>query len=250
VGRGAFALLLSQFPKTALTPPRRVHIGFEPPSAGRRLTGGRLREKAERGDQMSAERADRFAEAYSSGTPPWDIGRAQPVIVGLAEAGEIVSPVLDVGCGTGENALELAARGHDVTGVDAIDLALQAARAKATSRGLVVSFEQADALALEGLGRTFATVIDSGFFHTLDDEERQRFAATLAGTLRPGGRYFMLCFSEHQPGDAGPRRVTQREIRALFDQPPFRVLSIEPAEMSTRLPSGAVQCWLARVERS
>ena len=194
-------------------------------------------------------RADRFAEAYSAGTPPWDIGRAQPVIVRLAEDGEIVSPVLDVGCGTGENALELAARGHDVTGVDAVDLALQAARAKAASRGLDVSFELADALALGGLGRTFATVIDSGFFHTLDDEERVRFAATLAQALRPGGRYFMLCFSEHQPGDQGPRRVTRAEIRDVFDQAPFRVLAIEPVEMSTRLPGGAVQCWLAKVER-
>ncbi len=112
-----------------------------------------------------------------------------------------------------------------------------------------MTFAQADALELEGLGRTFATVIDSGFFHTLDDDERVRWAATLAQALRPGGRYFMLCFSEHQPGDAGPRRVTQAEIRALFDEPPFRVLSIERAEMTTMLTSDAVQCWLARVER-
>ena len=190
-----------------------------------------------------------FAEAYDRGTPPWDIGRHQPAFERLAVAGEIRGPVLDVGCGTGENALELAARGHDVTGVDAVDLALQAARAKAVSRGLDVSFEQADALALEGLGRTFATVIDSGFFHTLDDDERLRFAAALGRALRPGGRYFMLCFSERQPGEAGPRRVTQAEIRDVFDQAPFRVLSVEPVEMSTRLPGGAVQCWLAHIGR-
>jgi SAM-dependent methyltransferase len=190
-----------------------------------------------------------FADAYK-GTPPWDIGRHQPVFERLADDGEISGPVLDVGCGTGENALFLAHRGYEVAGVDAVALAVRAARRKAARRGAPVQFFAHDALALSDLGRIFATVIDSGLFHSLGDDERLPFAASLAAVLQPGGRYFMLCFSELETRSGGPRRVTQAEISAVFDQPPFRVLAIEAAQMETNFSDGARRCWLARVERT
>ena len=192
--------------------------------------------------------AVRFQQAYA-GTPPWDIGRPQPAVAALADDVEIAGPVLDVGCGTGENALFLAERGLEVVGVDAVPAAIAAARGKAAARGLPALFLVHDALALDGLERRFGTVIDSGLFHTFDDEERLRFAASLAHVLLPGGRYIMLCFSEHELGDCGPRRVTQGEIREVFDKPPFLVRSIEPAEMATRLDGGGRKAWLALIER-
>ena len=79
--------------------------------------------------------ANRFIQAYK-GKPPWDIGRHQPAFEALADAGEIVGPVLDAGCGTGENALFLAARGFEVVGVDAVEAAVEAARRMAVARGL------------------------------------------------------------------------------------------------------------------
>ena len=191
-----------------------------------------------------------FAAAYDRGTPPWDIGRHQPVFERLAVAGEIRGPVLDVGCGTGENALFLAAGGYQVVGVDAVELAVRAARRKAALRGASAEFLVGDALALGALGRTFATVIDSGLFHTFDDQERPRFVDSLADVLRPGGRYFMLCFSELETRPGGPRRVTQAEIRGVFDEPPFRVLAIDPAQMEASLADGSRFCWLARIERA
>jgi 2-polyprenyl-3-methyl-5-hydroxy-6-metoxy-1,4-benzoquinol methylase len=190
-----------------------------------------------------------FAEAYDRGTPPWDIGRHQPVFERLADAGDILAPVLDAGCGTGENALYLAARGYEVVGVDAVELAVHAARRKTARRGLTADFIVGDALALGALGRRFATVIDSGLFHTFDDQERPRFVDSLAEALQPGGHYFMLCFSELETREGGPRRVTQAEIRAVFDRPPFRVLCIEAAEMETNFADGPRRCWLARIER-
>ena len=88
--------------------------------------------------------------------------------------------MLDAGCGTGENALFFAARGFEVVGVDAVEAAVEAARAKAEARGLAAEFLVHDALTLEGLGRRFATVVDSGLFHTFDDGERRRYVASLA----------------------------------------------------------------------
>ena len=186
-----------------------------------------------------------FAEAYDRGTPPWDIGRHQPAFERLAVAGEIRGPVLDVGCGTGENALFLASGGYQVVGVDAVELAVHAAR-----RGASAEFLVGDALALGALDRMFAAVIDSGLFHTLDDDERPRFVDSLADVLRPGGRYFMLCFSELETRPGGPRRVTQAEIRSVFNEPPFRVLAIEAAQMETNFADGSRLCWLARIERA
>jgi len=188
-----------------------------------------------------------FEQAYE-GTPPWDIGRHQPAFEALADAGEIVAPVLDAGCGTGENALFLAARSFEVVGVDAVEAAVAAARTKAAARGLTAAFLVHDALDLGDLRRRFATVIDSGLFHTFSDEERVRFARSLAAVLAPGGRYYVLCFSEFQTGSGGPRRVTQAELRECFDRAPFRVLSIEAAEMASSSDGGR-KAWLARVER-
>ena len=170
-----------------------------------------------------------FEQAYKEGSPPWDIGVPQPEFVRLAAAGAIAVPVLDVGCGTGENALELAARGLAVTGVDAVPAAVEAARAKARARGLDAEFLVGDALRLDELGRTFATVVDSGLFHTFDDEERVRYVRALAAALRPGGRCHVLCFSDREKGTGGPRRVTQAELRQAFGYPAFRVVGIEAA---------------------
>src|SRR6266540_677528 len=110
----------------------------------------------------------------------------------------------------------LAARGIEVLGIDIAPAAIEAARLKAGERGVSVDFQVGDALDLGRLGREFATVMDSGVFHTFDDPERARYVMSLAGVVRPGGVLHVLCFSELTPGDVGPRRVTQAELRAAF----------------------------------
>jgi SAM-dependent methyltransferase len=202
-----------------------------------------------RDDEEVDVAASRFVAVYEDGTPPWDIGRAQPVVEELAAAGEIAGAVLDAGCGTGENALFLAALGHEVLGVDAVEKAVAAARRKAAGRSLRAEFVVHDALELGALGRRFGTVIDSGLFHTFDDGERLRFRDALAAVLEPGGRYFMLAFSERETREGGPRRVTRREIREVFGRPSFRVRRIRAAEMATTLEGGGRKAWLASVER-
>ena len=106
----------------------------------------------------------------------------QPAFVGLEEAGLIRGSVLDAGCGTGENALYLASRGHEVWGLDFIPVAIEGAKAK--ERGLGVDFQVGDALKLDQLGRTFDTVIDCGLFHTFADEERPLYVSGLLMVLR------------------------------------------------------------------
>ena len=108
------------------------------------------------------------------------------------------------GVRTGENALFLAGRGHEVWGVDSASKAIEIARRKAKERGLTATFLVKDTLNLHEIGRTFDTVIDSGLFHTLSDPDRLRFVWNVAKVLKPGGTYFMLAFSEWKRADTVP----------------------------------------------
>ena|SRR5437762_11077469 len=193
--------------------------------------------------------AARWDETYRQGRPPWDIGRPQSAFIRLADAGELTEPVLDCGCGTGEQALMVAERGIDVVGVDFAPVAIAAARRKAEERRLQVDFQVADALDLGSLGRRFRTVIDSGVFHTFSDSERPKYAASLSAVTLPGGVLHLLCFSELTPGDYGPRRVTQAEIRAAFAGG-WVVERIDPERFDVQ-PDFPVRpdAWLARIVR-
>lgn len=188
-----------------------------------------------------------FNSAYR-GSPPWDIGRPQREIVRLAEAGEIRGRVLDAGCGTGENALYLAALGLAVWGIDAAPAAIRMAKRKARRRGIKAEFLVANALRLFSLPLIFDTIVDSGLFHVFSDEERPVFAASLHSALHPGGTYFMLCFSDRQPGSSGPRRVTQAEIQATFGEG-WRINFIREAMFEASMAPQGVKAWLSSIAR-
>jgi SAM-dependent methyltransferase len=160
--------------------------------------------------------SNHFEEAYANESGPWDIDRPQPEIVRLAASGAISGSVLDAGCGTGQNALFLAGRGHEVWGIDFIPRAIDVAIERAAERKLAARFEVHDALELGRLERAFDTVIDSGLFHTFDDVQRARYLEGLKSVTHTGSRVHILCFSEHEPPGAGPRRIRRSEIDDAF----------------------------------
>src|SRR5262245_52800033 len=148
--------------------------------------------------------------------PPWDVGRPQRAIYDLELAGEIGREVLDVGCGPGEHALFLAARGHAACGVDPSARAIARAQKRARELRLPVCFVVEDLLGLARLGRPFDCAIDAGTFHRIDIASRPAYAAALATTIRPGGRLHLLCFGDHERGPGGPRRISRDELRSVF----------------------------------
>lgn len=189
-----------------------------------------------------------FDSAYR-GTPPWDIGRPQKEFVSLADNGEVRGSVVDLGCGTGENTIMFAARGNQVLGIDSAPLAIAKAKAKAKDRRSKAEFLVADALDLGSLRRTFDVATDCGLFHVFSDRERRKYEKSLRSALLPGGRYFMLCFSDLEPaGWGGPRRVSKNEIESTFSLG-WKVAWIRPARLEAAHLGTGGRAWLSAVTR-
>jgi cyclopropane fatty-acyl-phospholipid synthase-like methyltransferase len=194
-----------------------------------------------------------FESAYAE-QAPWDIGRPNKAFLDVAD--RISGSILDAGCGTGDNALYFASRGHKVTGIDFLEEPITRARRKATERGLTATFLVMDALALKDLPEVFDSVIDSGLFHVFSDEDRKRYIEGLATVLKPGGRLFLLCFSDEEPGTQGPRRVSKKELHDAFAQG-WVIDSIEPSRYEVRpdlkdltFSEGGPKAWFSVIRRT
>jgi SAM-dependent methyltransferase len=192
-------------------------------------------------------------ESFYAGKVPWDIGKAQQPFVAVAD--RVASPLLDAGCGTGENALFFAAAGHQVTGIDFVEDAIQRARRKAAERGLPVRFLVKDALALADWGEQFASVIDSGLFHIFSDDHRRLYVQGLGQVVEPGGRLFLMCFSDEEPGTDGPRRVSRQELYDAFADG-WEVESVQPVRFEVNpevtdfsFSEGGPKAWFAVLRR-
>jgi SAM-dependent methyltransferase len=202
-------------------------------------------------DATSSIPVSRFDEAYRA-RPPWDIDGPQPALARIANASLITGRVLDIGCGTGENALFFASLRLEVTGLDVSGAALAKARAKARERGLSARFIQGNVLRLAELDETFDTVTDSGLLHVLSDHEMEQVIRGIHAVLVPGGSYWLMCFSE-LANIPGPRRLTRDDIVRLFSDR-WRIESIEevhfelvPGRFDGDTPPAAAS--LARIQR-
>jgi len=192
-------------------------------------------------------------EAIYAGQAPWDIGKPQKPFIDVAD--RITGSLLDAGCGTGDTALFFAARGCKVTGIDFLEVPIQRALRKAKERGVQVTFLVKDALMLKDWTERFDNVIDSGLFHVFSDEDRRRYVEGLATVLKPGGRLFLMCFSDEEPGTQGPRRVSQKELHEAFAQG-WDIESIQQSRVETRpdlkdftFTEGGPKAWFVVVRR-
>ena len=128
--------------------------------------------------------------------------------------------------------------------------AIEIAWRKAAEREVTTTFRVFDALLLDTLGKTFDTILDSGLFHVFDDDARIRYVGALHAVLRPGGHLHLMCFSDRQPGDWGPRRVTEAELRAAFATG-WHIDSLTPDrfDITPGLGTPAAEAWRADIRR-
>jgi SAM-dependent methyltransferase len=157
----------------------------------------------------------------------------------LAEWNIGPSRVLELGCGTGNNAVYLAQRGFDVTAFDLASLAVEAARARAAAARVEIRLLQADALELPDLG-TFPFVFDRGLYHVMRRTNLERFLRTLARVCQPGGWYLTLAGNANDPhvGEPGPPRARAEELchelESLFELVQLREFVFDGAPIAGR----------------
>src|SRR5882672_9952428 len=120
------------------------------------------------------ERVD-FAERYANGETPWDSGRPSEELLRILDAGKLTGKtVLEIGCGTGTNAIELARRGFQVTAIDLFEQAITEARKKAREAKVKIDFRVADCLK-DDLGGPYEILFDRGVYHGLREVNLKKF---------------------------------------------------------------------------
>jgi cyclopropane fatty-acyl-phospholipid synthase-like methyltransferase len=153
-----------------------------------------------------------FESRYLFGDAPWDTGVTPPEVLAWLDH-RPPGRALDLGCGTGTNALTLARLGWQVTAVDFSWLAVRAARRKARLGGASIDVRRADVSRLDGIVGPFDFALDIGCFHSLAPAARASYARRLSELLRPGAAFLLFSFLFHPPGRVWP---TQPEIVAVF----------------------------------
>ena len=137
-----------------------------------------------------------------------------------------VPSVLDLGTGCGDQAIEVARRGLDVTGTDISGAAIAEATKRAAAKGIRVRFVQDDILKTR-LNRTFDFIIDRGCLHCLPSDRRQDYVAIVTRLLRWRGHLLLKCFSHLAPeGSDLPHRFTPQEVVEIFKQSPLQICDI------------------------
>jgi SAM-dependent methyltransferase len=166
--------------------------------------------------------------------PSWELGRADPELIAALDTREVPGPrrALDVGCGTGDNAIELARRGFEVTAIDIAERPLERARAKAAAAGVAVDFRVADVTALDGFDASFGLIVDRGLLMSLfGGRARRSYSATIMRLAAPDARVF-----EYQWVLPGPPPVASRAWVATE----AKGLVLAPDELEARLGSAFV----------
>jgi SAM-dependent methyltransferase len=183
-------------------------------------------------------------ESYASEELPWDTGEPDSLLVEFVTSGRVrPTRALEIGAGTGTNAIWLAERGFDVFGIDVAPLAVERAIAKLNGRDLRCQFAEWDFLAASPPDGPFHFAFDRGCFHVFDEpEERALFAARVAAALVPGGLWLSLIGStEGPPREIGPPRRSAREV--LFAvEPVLEIVELRTAEFRSRDEAKAWFC--------
>ncbi len=156
---------------------------------------------------------------YRIGFTPWDTGRVPTELSALIEGAGALPPgrALDIGCGTGTQAVYMAQKGWQVTAIDAVPRPLSQARDRARAAGVSVDWILGDVARIERLGLEpgFTLVFDRGCFHGLDDSQRAAYAAAADGLAAPGATLLMLAFAPSRI-PTSPPGVEQSELVGRF----------------------------------
>jgi SAM-dependent methyltransferase len=199
---------------------------------------------------MAPQASSQWDERYASGDAPWDVGAPDEHLSRLVGEGRLApGRALEIGCGTGTNAVFLASRGFDVVGLDLSARAVERARGRASASGVSCAFHDLDFLRDEVPGAPYQFVFDRGCFHIFDEaEDRLCFAARVAGLLAPDGLWLSLVGSTEGPDRLeGPPRRSARDLAQAIE-PALEVVELKRVGFTSSRPEPAA-AWLVLSRR-
>ncbi len=151
---------------------------------------------------------------YREGTPPWETGLPAAELVRVVDEGLIKpGPILELGCGTGADAVFLTQRGFEVTAVDSSPTAIERARTRAERSGALVRIVLDDVFHFAEHSGSFDLVYDAGFYHFIRRAELSRLLDLLWRVTYPGSLYLALAGNSDEKAEGGPPPVSEEEIR-------------------------------------
>lgn len=183
-------------------------------------------------------------ERYRTGDLPWDTGKPDKHLLSIIREYSIKPcPVLEIGCGTGTNALWLAQQHFEVTAVDVSSIAIEQAREKSSEQGAEIQFMSMNIL--EGMNEesAFDFIFDRGCFHSFASRQKQvLFVAQAARMLREDGLWFsMMGNDDAPPREMGPPRRTALDI-VVTVEPFFEILCLQASYFDS-IDKDPPRCW-------
>jgi SAM-dependent methyltransferase len=151
--------------------------------------------------------------AYREGTPPWDSGSPHAELARVLDEYRLrPQTVLEIGCGTGADAILLARRRFEVTAVDCSPIALERARVRAERQSAAIHFVLADIFDFVRSAGHYDLVYDAGVYHSLRQVSLDRYLDVLWRVSRPGSYYFCLAGAVDPSVTEGPPQVSEEDI--------------------------------------
>ncbi|MBN2022644.1 MAG: class I SAM-dependent methyltransferase [Pirellulales bacterium] len=151
---------------------------------------------------------------YREGCPPWEIGQPKAELIRVLDEGHIKQgTALELGCGTGADAVYLSQRGFDVTAIESSPTALERARRRGQQEDAQVHFVLDDVFTFAETSEPFDLIYDAGFYHYIRRVKLQPFLEMLWRLTKPGSYYLALAGNADERTEQGPPRVSERELR-------------------------------------
>ncbi len=199
-------------------------------------------------ERLPAKHVD-WEAIYRLGTPPWETGLPTAELVRLVEEKTLrPARTLELGCGTGADAIYLAAHGFEMTAVDSSPIAIERARARAEQQAALLRLVLADAFEFGQTAGQFELIFDVGLYHFIRQTDLEQFVDLLWRVTRPGSYYFTVAARKHEPSSDGPPPVSQKQIHRELGRL-FEVVQLRACRLASLRLKGGYPAWSCLMRR-
>ena len=193
--------------------------------------------------------AEDWDAIYRKGTPPWDSGKPHAELLRVLDEYRLQPrTVLEMGCGTGADAIVLARRRYEVTAIDCSPIAIERARLRAEQYDALLRFVLDDVYDFAATAGQFDFLYDAGLYHSIRQTQLSNYLDVLWHVTRPGSYYLCLAGAPSESTEEGPPQVTEEEVRAELGRL-FEFVHLRPVRLESSDPAIGYAGWSCLMQR-